>query len=77
MLVGLARPGEFLPDWYATIKAAVFMHVPPWDLVSDVDVPKVFWQEWALMVQAADANVEVYFRAKAQRDARFHQRLGV
>ena len=39
-----------VPAWYRLVKAAKWMHVPPWELLGRPD----FWTEWALMAEAVD-----------------------
>lgn len=60
-----------MPWWYEIIKAAKFLNISPRELAPGV--PVCLWVEWALIVQAADANVETWFRAKAFHDMRFQQ----
>jgi hypothetical protein len=48
----LRTGGDFgdCPDWYPTLKAAIYLHVSPWELARQ----SVVWQRWALAAQAAE-----------------------
>lgn len=39
------------------------------------NVPNSLWVEWALIVQAAEHNVQEWFQFKAYRDAQFQKLL--
>lgn len=43
-----------LPDWYALLMAARYMHVPPWELLERSSC----WREWALDAIAAENMAE-------------------
>jgi hypothetical protein len=40
-----------MPDWYPLIRAARYLGVAPWELQAQ----PIAWQDWALMVENADA----------------------
>lgn len=43
-----------MPDWYGLVRAAAYLHVPPWDLGEQ----PVAWRNWALAAAVAEADVE-------------------
>lgn len=38
------------PDWYATIQAAKYLGVPPWELIRE----SIFWRDKALKAMGAE-----------------------
>jgi hypothetical protein len=43
-----------VPPWFSVIKAARWVGVPPWELLTR---PRV-WMEWALAAEAAEATAQ-------------------
>lgn len=50
------------PDWYETIRAAKYLGVPPWDLLSQ----PVFWRNAALTAESVENE---YRRDQERRNA--------
>lgn len=50
----LATDGEMgePPDWYATIQAAKYLNVAPWELMEQA----LFWRDKALIAMTAEAQ---------------------
>jgi hypothetical protein len=40
----------YCPDFYPLIKAARYLHVPPWELAQQ----SAAWEQWALVTEAAE-----------------------
>lgn len=43
-----------LPDWYPLIRAARYLGVPPWDLLTQ----PLAWQHWALLSEVVEGEVQ-------------------
>ncbi len=59
-----ARQGVPPPDYYALIKAAKYLGVPPWELAER----PTYWQEWANDSQSLDNEVEKEQEKRAEKN---------
>lgn len=54
------------PEQYLLIRAARYLHVPPWELARQ----PVYWRNWALLCDACEIDAENYHNERAARAAR-------
>jgi hypothetical protein len=54
------------PDWYATMQAAKYLGVPPWELL---DQP-VWWRDKAIIAMSAEQNAR---KILEKRNAQNHK----
>ena len=55
-----------VPEWYAVIRAAKYLWVAPWELL---DAP-VYWKQWAVMAENAEAEASKQKEASQARKKR-------
>lgn len=55
-----------VPDWYATIRAAKYLGVAPWELTER----EIVWQDWALIAESAEEGARQTLRENAAQKRR-------
>ncbi len=52
-----------MPEWYSLIRAARYLHVPPWELAQQ----HAAWMNMALLAQAAEDEAEAELSKSKRR----------
>jgi len=61
LILGEETSQAWCPDWYPLMRAARYLHVPPWDLL---DKP-FYWQAWALAAEQAENEAQAELARRA------------